>query len=304
MPPPVVTELTIDARGSEAGVNAYARSMDLAEAAAERVANQGRMVDQIVTKQTATMTRVAGSTSSASRSFDRLRNSVDPAARAQSAMERATRNVDRTVATGTTNQREAARVLDLVRQKYDRAGKEAVQYSHGANRASASTDRMSRTTRRLVGMMATLGVALGVRQIIQYADAWTNAGNRIAAVSEAAGDDIARVRTELADLAVETRASFDATITLYSRLAMAAQSLGADEAELFTIVRTVNEAMTLSGASAGESAGAIRQPGQALGSGALRGDELNSILEQAPILAKAVAEEMGVSVTRLRELGV
>lgn len=301
--PEIVTELTVDARGAEQGARAYAASMDLAEAAGERVVNQTRALEGAVTNQVGTMTRVAGSTSNAARSFERLRNSVDPAARAQANLERTQRTLDRAVAQGITTQDEANRVLDLARQKYDATGREANQYGRDVSRAERLTEGVSRATSRLIGLLGSLGLALGIRQIIEYADAWTNAGNRIAAVGNTTAEEADRIRGALTDLAVETRSSFDATLTLFSRLQVANDSLGASEDDLLTVVRTVNEAMTISGASAAEAEGAIRQLGQALGSGALRGDELNSILEQAPILARAVAEEMGVSITQLRELG-
>jgi len=299
----VVTELVIDSGPSQQGAQAYVRSMDLAEDAAGRVVDQTRAVERAIEAQTVTMTRSTDTTSNAGRAFDRLRNSVDPAARAQAALERATVTLNGAVARGVTTQEEAARVLDLVRQKYDAAGNEAGQYGEKAANAGSATDKASQAVNRMVGLLATLGVALGVRQLVEYADAWTNAGNRISAVSAGLGVDVEATRTALADLAVETRSDFGATITLYSRLAGAAENLGASESDLLAVVRTVNEAMALSGAAGGEAAGAIRQLGQALGSGALRGDELNSILEQAPILAQAVATEMGVATTELRRLG-
>lgn len=301
--PEIVTELTVDARGAEQGARAYAGSMDLAEAAGERVLNQTRQVEGAISTQIGTMTRVAGSTSNAARSYTRLVNSLDPAARAQTNLERAQRTLDRAVQQGITTQEEANRVLELARQKYDTAGREADDYGRSTRGASTATSTMSRQARQLVGVLASLGLALGVRQIVEYADAWTNAGNRIAAVGNTTAEEAERIRGALTDLAVETRSSFDATLTLFSRLQVANDSLGASEDDLLMVVRTVNEAMTISGASAAEAEGAIRQLGQALGSGALRGDELNSILEQAPILARAVAEEMGVSITQLRELG-
>ena len=64
-----------------------------------------------------------------------------------------------------------------------------------------------------------------------------------------------------------------------------------------------NTATILAGATASESAGAFLQLSQALGSGVLRGQELNSILEQAPLIAQAIAVEMGSTVGALKKFG-
>lgn len=59
--------------------------------------------------------------------------------------------------------------------------------------------------------------------------------------------------------------------------------------------------MAISGASATAAQAALTQFGQALASGQLRGEELNSVMEQTPALAKAIADGMGVSVGELRK---
>ena len=62
-------------------------------------------------------------------------------------------------------------------------------------------------------------------------------------------------------------------------------------------------AALLSGTTAAEAAGAWTQLAQAIGAGALRGEELNSILDQAPALSKAIADELGIAVGQLKEYG-
>ena len=88
-----------------------------------------------------------------------------------------------------------------------------------------------------------------------------------------------------------------AIATTYARL----RPLGATLTEIESVYNGFNTAARLSGASASESAGAFRQLTQALGSGALRGDEFNSIAEQAPLLLQAVSKETGVAVGALRD---
>lgn len=290
----VVTELVIDARPAEQGAQVYARAMDLAEAAGDRVVAQTRAVDQAIANQTSTMTRSVDTTGSAQRAFDRLRNSVDPVSRAQDALERATRTLDGAVTRGITTQEEAARVLELVRQKYDAAGDEADQYGSRAGRASSATDKASQAVNRLTGMLATLGLALGVRQLIEYADAWTNAGNRIAAVTGGTVEQVGEMRAAIADLAVETRGQLDATTALATRLFAMQGDIGASAEEILRVTRTVNQALVVGGASASEAASTVRQLAQALGSGVFRGDEFNSIMENSLPIARAVVDQVNL----------
>ncbi|WP_373224516.1 tape measure protein, partial [Proteus mirabilis] len=67
------------------------------------------------------------------------------------------------------------------------------------------------------------------------------------------------------------------------------------------LTETVSKAVAISGASTTAAQAALTQFGQALASGQLRGEELNSVMEQTPALAKAIADGMGVSVGELRK---
>ena len=86
---------------------------------------------------------------------------------------------------------------------------------------------------------------------------------------------------------------------IYARL----RPVGIGLAEIESTFNGFNTAAKLAGATAGESAGAFLQLSQALGSGYLRGQELNSVLEQAPLVGIAIAKEMGVAVGQLKDLG-
>lgn len=111
------------------------------------------------------------------------------------------------------------------------------------------------------------------------------------------------VNDQLFASANRTRSSYDATVELYAKLATGARSLGVSQQDLLGITETVNQAIQVSGATATEAAGGLRQLGQAIASGTLRGDELNSILENMPRLAQAIADGMGITVGQLRAAG-
>lgn len=144
--------------------------------------------------------------------------------------------------------------------------------------------------------------ALSVNALKSYADSWTESANKIAA----AGEETSRVaqrQKELADLAIKTRSEFSATVDLYTGLTRSTAELGVSQAQVAQATETINKAFAVGGQSASTAAGAILQFNQAMASGALRGDELNSILEGAPPLARLIAKEFGVSVGELKKLG-
>lgn len=138
------------------------------------------------------------------------------------------------------------------------------------------------------------------RKILEFTEAWTNASNRLRVVT----DTTKELRTAQIDLlatANATRTNFNATAELYSKLARSTEALNLSHGELVDLTATISKSFSASGATAAEAEGAIRQLGQALASGALRGDEFNSIAEQAPAIMRAIAKETNLSIGELRD---
>ena len=101
----------------------------------------------------------------------------------------------------------------------------------------------------------------------------------------------------------DTGAAIGSTIKLYGRLSRSAEELGYSSGELWKVTTAVNQSFIVSGASAQEAASATLQLSQGIASGTLRGEELNSVMENSPRLAKALADGMGIARGELRELG-
>ena len=96
-------------------------------------------------------------------------------------------------------------------------------------------------------------------------------------------------------IANATRSDFEATSELYARLANSSKELGVGQEQLLKFTKILNQAIVLSGASAEEAAGGIRQLAQGMASGTLRGDELNSVMENFPKVADIIAQGLGVT---------
>lgn len=190
------------------------------------------------------------------------------------------------------------------------------QYHRELQRARGETNKTARAIEGRFQSMASnirggfrglgAGVAtfLGAREIVQAADAWTNLGNKLKSAGFAQGQ-VAEEQQRVLALSQETRSSLSATGTLYAQLVPVAQQYGrtAEDAEAAT--RNVAEALKLAGADGNTASGALRQLGQALQSGKLRGDEFNSIMEAlgttSPLI-QAIAKEFNVTATELRDL--
>lgn len=172
----------------------------------------------------------------------------------------------------------------------------------GLNQVERSAQRTTASIGNLRGVLAGTIAALGIRELGQYADQWTNINNRLKLVTDSERELIV-VRRELQSLAQETRSGLQETTELFSRVARATEDLGTSQQEVLDLTRSVNQAIQISGATAQEASAGVIQFAQGLASGALRGDELRSVLEQTPRLARALADGLGVGIGELRELG-
>lgn len=151
-------------------------------------------------------------------------------------------------------------------------------------------------------ILATLGIAALMREFISLADTNTQLNNSLRLVTSGE-QELIETRRTLFELSQRTAASTQSTIQLYSRLSRATEDLNYNQEDLLRVTETVNKAIALSGVSAASAEASLIQLSQGLASGTLRGDELNSVLEQTPALARAIADGMGVTIGQLRALG-
>lgn len=139
------------------------------------------------------------------------------------------------------------------------------------------------------------------KSVIATADQYTSlqARLRLASTSQL---EFNNASAGLYAIAQKNGAPLEETITLYNKLAPALRELGGTQAQAMQMADLVAKSLRLSGASAAESSSAMLQFSQALGSGVLRGDEFNSLMENSPRLMKAVADGMNVPIGALRNL--
>ena len=195
-----------------------------------------------------------------------------------------------------TSSRSAERRIGELERKLTQAGRKAAPAFRAV---TGEIDRLRASVSRLA---VGVGAALSVREIAQYADAWTTAGNKIRAAAEIAGVQT-RSLEELNRMAIENRSSFEGTVDLYSKLIRTASNVAKSEYEIAEATNIVTKAFKAGGATTQEQIAGITQLGQALGSGFLQGDELRSIRENAPIIAQAIADEFKTTIAGIKQLG-
>ncbi|KAF0569515.1 putative tail length tape measure protein [Psychrobacter nivimaris] len=169
------------------------------------------------------------------------------------------------------------------------------------NSFSGNVGKLRTAMSGLTGLLAAAGIGIGAAEIIEMSDAFVTLE---AKVKLATGEGAAFVTgfQGVTDIAKETFTSIENTGELFARITQASESLGLAQGEILSVTKTINEAIKLSGGSAASADAAIIQLVQGLQSGVVRGEEFNSIMEQAPRLATAMADGLGVTKGELRAM--
>lgn len=162
--------------------------------------------------------------------------------------------------------------------------------------ATKSMDGLSVATRQLAGYMAGL---VTVSAAISKMDTYTGLQNRLKLVTSSQVE-LNKATEDTFRIAQKTYSAWDSVLQVYQRFSDNAKTLNLTMDDTARLTETVSKAVAISGASASAADAALVQFGQALASGTLRGEELNSVMEQTPALAKAIAQGMGITVGELR----
>lgn len=156
--------------------------------------------------------------------------------------------------------------------------------------------------RAVGGVAGAFAGVVSIREFVQAADAVTSLQNQLKLATgsaQAAGT----AYNELFAIAQRSRTGFVELGQTFASISTAAADLGVSQQRLLTVTEAIGNAVTISGTGAQAAQAALQQLGQGLASGTLRGEELNSVMEQTPRLAKALADGLGVTRGELRALG-
>ena len=196
--------------------------------------------------------------------------------------------------------------IDATQKSFNRTGQAATRSAAQASSAYGNLGNkvsgVEKTVRGLRNAFVTLGGAVTATGVGQLGIDAIEAERKIKLLSMGTGD-----AQEALDIAARAATRFGLSTTEanvgVARLLARLKPMGLGLDDIESTFAGFNIAAKLAGATASESSGAFLQLTQALGSGVLRGQELNSILEQAPLIATAIALEMNTTTGSLKKLG-
>lgn len=177
------------------------------------------------------------------------------------------------------------------------------QIDETSRRAEAQLSQMRQSiTRHMTGIAAALGVGLSVRSVQQAADAWSDMSSRVGIAvgnMELAPTVMGRIQR----IARTTYSSLEQTAEAFARNASTIRELGRSSNEALDFTAALNNALVVSGAKGQRAATVQEALSRALAGGALRGQELNTVLQSGGRVAQALADGLGVTTLELRALG-
>ena len=169
------------------------------------------------------------------------------------------------------------------------------------DRALLSVVDFGGAVRQLVMGFSLLAIALGLKGLIDFADRLRLIEGRIRNASTGL-IDFTRNYAALVVISLRSGTAFAENAEMFGRIAGGIREMGGGSQDALRQVDLLAKGMSLSNTAAGEAASTIRQWSQAMASGVLRGDEFNSIMENAPRLARAIADGLHVSIGALRAM--
>ena len=240
---------------------------------------------------------------------------VDNVAKAFANLEKYLSSMDRTLTgieqglnkTGTVASK-ASQNLDKSSKSFDKVEKEAKQAGDSIKDAGQDMDGMNGAVAKLNGTLGMLKGAFvgamafaGLGSVMQTVDAMKTLDGQIKMATGSA-EKHAFAMSEIERIAMANKVSLSSVGEMYVSNERALKQLGKSQEEVVKFTEQVTTAMRLGGGSAEGQAAALTQLGQSLASGVLRGDEFNSIAEQAPMIMELMADSLNVTTGELRKM--
>lgn len=199
----------------------------------------------------------------------------------------------------TQSMKAAENAASVAASAKDEAAAATKRLQEQENMAQSVTNSLTSSVLRLAASYISIQ---GLKNAVDLSDSLVSMRARLDRMN-----DGLQTTKELEDMvyaaSMRSRGDFMDTMGLVSQLGTMAGDAFSSSKEIVQFAEQLNKQMALSGASGSSAQAAILQLEQGLASGVLRGDELNSVMEQAPALAKSIADYMKVSVGELREMG-
>lgn len=190
------------------------------------------------------------------------------------------------------------RSFQTAREELARMGAQLEEVENQTRRTGGAAESMKS---KFMHAAAAVGAALSIKNIIGLADAMTQTEARLNLIT---GDleKTAALQDQIMASANRSRAFYQSTADAVAKMGIMAKDAFNNTDELVAFTELINKQFTIAGASVAGQEAAMMQLTQAMASGVLRGEELNSIFEQAPTIIQTIADHLGVSVGEIRAM--
>lgn len=228
--------------------------------------------------------------------LEQLRMQLNQAIQEQNSLNQAMQNMDVSAANDAYLRlsQTVGNTERYIRDNVDEQGRFNQEVSAGTQQANELTNTIKRAVAAYVSIQ-TVGKALNISDELVQTTSRLNMMN-----------DGVQTTAELVNMvyaaAQDARGSFSQMTDVVARFGNNAKDAFSSSEEVVAFADLIQKQMTIAGASTQEAANAELQLSQALGSGVLRGDELNSIFEQAPNLIQNIADYLDVPIGKIREM--
>ena len=242
-------------------------------------------------------------TDTANAELEELRSQLNQALQAQEALNQAVDNMDVSAANAAYNQLSStvASTERYIRDNADAQGNLNQQIQAGVNTSNELVDTVKRLALAYLSMQSVQKV-LDVSDELAMTTARLNTMNQAFNEINGTATETDTIVKQIYASAQNARGSFGDMAAVVAKFGNNARDAFASQDEVIAFVNLIQKQMTIAGASTQEASNAMLQLSQALGSGVLRGDELNSIFEQAPNLIQSIADYLDVPIGKIREM--
>lgn len=242
-------------------------------------------------------------TDTANAELEELRSQLNQALQAQEALNQAVDNMDVSAANAAYNQLSStvANTERYIRDNADAQGNLNQQIQAGVNTSNELVDTVKRLALAYLSMQSVQKV-LDVSDELAMTTARLNTMNQAFNEINGTATETDTIVKQIYASAQNARGSFGDMAAVVAKFGNNARDAFASQDEVIAFANLIQKQMTIAGASTQEASNAMLQLSQALGSGVLRGDELNSIFEQAPNLIQSIADYLDVPIGKIREM--
>lgn len=198
----------------------------------------------------------------------------------------------------TASIRAAAAVEKEAERQARAAAKAQKEYNQSMESGTGSADRLTASLKKMAG--GYIGLQ-GVKGLLQMSDTLVSTTARLDMINDGL-QTTAQLNSMIFQSANRARGSYTEMSAMVSKLGLLAGDAFGNTQEIVAFAEQLNKQMVISGTKTAEGQAAMLQLTQAMASGVLRGEELNSILEQTPMIAQTIANYLGVNVGQMREM--